>query len=274
MKIRVVSDLHLDFDRQGKNTVEYLEFLENELLPAHDDDKDTVLVLPGDIDLEKRVKLVYETWAPRFKAIVGVAGNHEFYGGSINRVNQKIDESVCHLPNAWFLDMQEVDVDDVWFVGATLWTDFDNLNQTVMFDAKLWMNDYKQIRVGPPAQPYQRKLTPVEVANIHLQHKAYMFERIKKHKSEGKTVVAVSHHLPTYLCIDEKYKGQSLNGCYASELWYDMEAAEPDLWVHGHVHNQVDIIPPGLKTRIVCNPRGYWPSDMNSDFDPNFSVEV
>jgi hypothetical protein len=35
------------------------------------------------------------------------------------------------------------------------------------------------------------------------------------------------------------------------------------LWIHGHVHDSVDLVEHGV--RIVCNPRGYAPNDGGRD---------
>jgi Icc-related predicted phosphoesterase len=44
------------------------------------------------------------------------------------------------------------------------------------------------------------------------------------------------------------------------------------LWVHGHTHDSVDLDIAG--TRVVCNPRGYAPDDLNPEFQPGLVVEV
>ena len=267
-----MSDLHLEF-HAGKWSEEFD-------IPAMDDDKSTVLVLPGDIHNYKKLSEVYERFAPRFKAIVGCFGNHEYWKGSIVHAVRKVQKQIEHLDNVHLLDQATVEIDDVVFVGATLWADFDNLNQLVMYDASLHMNDYKKIRDGSEAAPYMSKLRPVVTAQIHLQHKAFLFKEIDAFKAEGKTVVVVTHHLPSYLCIDPKYRVMYLghawrNGAYASEMFEDIANSKPDLWVHGHTHESHDTMV--ADTRIVCNPRGYvneTPGDLNSRFDLMFSVEV
>ena len=49
-----------------------------------------------------------------------------------------------------------------------------------------------------------------------------------------------------------------------------IEAHQPTLWVHGHVHNSSDYRVG--TTRIVCNPHGY--GFENPDFDGALVVEV
>jgi Icc-related predicted phosphoesterase len=47
---------------------------------------------------------------------------------------------------------------------------------------------------------------------------------------------------------------------------------QPRLWIHGHTHETFDYRIG--KTRIICNPRGYAPNDMNQDFKAGFVVEI
>jgi hypothetical protein len=44
------------------------------------------------------------------------------------------------------------------------------------------------------------------------------------------------------------------------------------LWIHGHTHESFDYVVSG--TRVVCNPRGYAPMELNAAFDPVFTVDV
>ena len=46
----------------------------------------------------------------------------------------------------------------------------------------------------------------------------------------------------------------------------------PALWIHGHMHQSYDYTE--YDTRVICNPRGYAPSEPNPDFDQTLIVEV
>ena len=41
---------------------------------------------------------------------------------------------------------------------------------------------------------------------------------------------------------------------------------------HGHTHESFDYLVNG--TRVVCNPRGYAPMELNPAFDPGLTVDV
>jgi hypothetical protein len=44
------------------------------------------------------------------------------------------------------------------------------------------------------------------------------------------------------------------------------------VWIHGHTHDSCDYVEEG--TRVVCNPRGYGPFELNAAFDPILTIEV
>lgn len=42
--------------------------------------------------------------------------------------------------------------------------------------------------------------------------------------------------------------------------------------IHGHTHESFDYLVNG--TRVMCNPRGYAPTELNPAFDPGLTVDV
>jgi hypothetical protein len=44
------------------------------------------------------------------------------------------------------------------------------------------------------------------------------------------------------------------------------------LWTHGHTHESFDYVVNG--TRVVCNPRGYAPMELNAAFDPVLTINL
>lgn len=59
---------------------------------------------------------------------------------------------------------------------------------------------------------------------------------------------------------------------YCSDLRSMIESAEPDLWVHGHVHRSADYHIG--RTSVICNPCGYPDEEAVSRFDGGMVVEV
>lgn len=276
-KIRLYSDLHLEF---GGFTI-----------PALPDDKDTLLVLAGDIAVGKR-KPTYMDWIDRatdqFRKVVYIPGNHEYYGGAIPRTWQKMKENMVEqLYDQGFdaylhmINNQIVHDGDVVIVGSTLWTDFDKANPLTMAKAGSFMNDYRVIRTGPTDDPYKTRLRPEDTLREHHRAKVFIFEQCRKWKAEGKTVIVVTHHAPSFQSVGPDYIGDELNGAYCTELAYDIldlddQGLAPDLWFHGHVHNTFDYNIGS--TRVMTNPRGYVKYDNgfpeNKEFNPEFLIEL
>ena len=251
MKIRVLSDLHLEF-------LDWIPPL------AHAD----VVVLAGDIHLGARGM----EWARRefpVTPILYVPGNHEFYGGQFQNVMTLLREAAERL-GIRMLDEDEFILDDTRFLGATLWTDFA-LNgsepaelKRAMLNARFGMNDYRVIRYGEMGQ-----LRPQHTRDIHLRQASWLTEKL--HEPFVGSTVVITHHLPHRGSINLKYENDSLNPCFSSDL--SRLVKEPvSLWIHGHTHDSCDYVANG--TRVVCNPRGYLPMEPNTAFDPTLVVEV
>ena len=130
--IRPVSDLHLEFYDQYKKDFRL----------KVDIDAATILVLAGDIHLGDQSEKYIKRWSKRFQHIILVAGNHEFYNLEINSTITKLKEMTDRYENVSFLNNSIVEVEDVLFVGATLWSDYDNNNPISMWNAQQNMNDF------------------------------------------------------------------------------------------------------------------------------------
>jgi len=267
---RLLSDLHLEFS-QGQMTLTEL--------PT---DKDSVLVLAGDIGIGKRPTSYIEFLkdvAPRFKKVVYIMGNHEFYRGSVVTTLSKVWNQVLNdeLDNVEVVENETVIVDNVAYVCSTLWADFDKGNPLTMNEAQMGMNDYKFIRTGPSvADAYQRKLNPSDTYTLNSKARNYIFSEIVKQKEAGNKVVVVTHHGPSWQSVSECYRGAyayaKLNGAYVSDLDNDILDTEPDVWVHGHTHHSFDYTIGN--TRVLCNPRGYYKDELNPEFNPELVIGV
>ncbi|AUS02838.1 3',5'-cyclic AMP phosphodiesterase protein [Vibrio phage 2.275.O._10N.286.54.E11] len=264
MKFRILSDLHTEFSRYE--------------VPTRQGDLETVLILAGDIGMFKR-KSAYadflEDCSVKFKHVVVVPGNHEYYKTNIGRGSFHVRELIEGITNISILEKETVIVDDVAIIGATLWTDFGR-DELVRFKAQEVMNDYRQIRYGPEAVPWQKKLHTNDTLAMHFEHKKFIFSEVQKHKNDGLKTVVISHHGPSTKSIDTDYIGDELNYAYISDQSEDIFDYAPNLWIHGHVHQNFDY--EIGDTRVVCNPRGY-PNRIgggfeNPNFDDFFSVEI
>jgi predicted phosphodiesterase len=251
MKIRVLSDLHLEFE--GWNP------------PRVDAD---VVILAGDIHVgTKGIE-----WARRSLPsipIVYVPGNHEFYGEHIHDMTQELVMEGRRL-GVEVLDGRSTIISGVRFLGATLWTDFalggndPSSIDRAMADAQFGMYDFHVIRCGD-----NRKFRPTDARAVHLAQVRWLCSQLAE--EFGGTTVVVTHHLPHPRSIHPKYKASELNPSFASDLSYLM-GPSVSLWIHGHTHESFDYVVNG--TRIVCNPRGYAPMELNESFDPVLTVDA
>jgi len=251
VKIRILSDLHLEL--QDWNPP---------------DTRADIIVLAGDIHSSTRGV----AWARRhfpLMPILYVPGNHEFYG-------RDMEGTLWDLQNAGrrfgvdVLQGRGVVIGGVRFLGATLWTDFalhgaDDLSlRRAMRDAKNGMSDFSVIRNGA-----RGLFRPEHAQAMHCEQVCWMRERLAD-EFPGPTVI-ITHHLPHPRSIHRKYWGSALNPSFASDLSHLM-GPPVALWIHGHTHDSCDYVESG--TRVVCNPRGYAPFELNAAFDPILTVEV
>jgi predicted phosphodiesterase len=211
------------------------------------------LVLAGDIgDASSFGALaVAEGYLSAGKHVFYVPGNHEFYGSRAPQQLRKLGR-LCRKHAIHLLANREVIVGDVRFLGAPLWTDFE-LNGTegklaAQKLARQTMADYTWIFDGKGTC-----LEPMATARWHARSVHWLRARLADSFS-GRTVV-VSHHGVHPRSIHPRFEGDLGNGAFVSNLEALILEVGPDLWLHGHVHQNVDYRVG--RTRVVTNPRGY-----------------
>jgi Icc-related predicted phosphoesterase len=284
MKIKVVSDLHLEFsDINIKN-----------------DQGCDVLILSGDImiaeDLHDHPAADFNPYSHgafaelgrkqqrvatfrdflkrcsfQFPHVLYVAGNHEFYNGKFHKGIQYLrDESAKH-PNVYFLENDTKIIDDVVFVGATLWTDMNRGDPLTLHAVRDMMNDFRIIRND------EKGYTSLKPADTAIRHRGTLqYFRLMLSEHKDKRCVVVGHHAPSRLSTHEQYKNEHLmNGAYSSDLSeFIMDHPQIKLWTHGHTHHPFDYVIG--ETRVVCNPRGYESDGYceDSGWNPDIVIEV
>jgi hypothetical protein len=111
-------------------------------------------------------------------------------------------------------------IDEVLFVGATLWTDF-KLNQTQynsQLEAQIDMTDYKLIIYNQGGK--HRKLTPPDTIRMHIQSLQFIKTELIE-KAHSKSVV-ISHHAPSRNSIPIGYETSEFSPAYASNFDQDI----------------------------------------------------
>lgn len=243
MRIQVLSDLHIKFD-----PVEEIET-----------DRD-LLILAGDIGEGKSAKWFIESQT-KHSPVVIVLGNHEFH-------NNHWDKTIEYWKNLnieglHVLERDTVEIDGLNILGCTLWSDMGNRDPLTMAFSKAELNDYKLIWYGP------QLLSPEKSVEIHLKSVEWLEHNLSK---IGGRKIVVTHFLPTAKSLHPRYHDIKFRKYYYSELDWLIEKTQPELWIHGHIHNSMDYSIG--TTRIVCNPKGYEHEEPNPLFNPNKIIEI
>ena len=247
MKLHVLNDLHIEFEDFAP--------------PATDAD---VVVLAGDIG----VGMGGLHWAEkRFpdRPVIYIPGNHEFYHHDITLIDELKEQALDHIH---VLNDDLVIIDEVRFLGTTLWTDFGLFGEADKFfamqTARQRMTDFAII------QNQGELFTPEDAFRLHAASCEWLAAMLAE-PFDGKTVV-ITHHAPSSQSVHPRYARDLLTPSFASNLEHLMEGDRAALWIHGHMHESFDYEVHG--TRVVCNPRGYAPEALNPDFRPDWVLKV
>ncbi len=239
-----MSDLHLEFG--------------DIFVPKIDRD---LLIIAGDIDFGKKpIKFIKEQL--KLSPVIYILGNHEFYHQDYDEIMDFWNE--MKIPDFYFLENSAIELNGIRFLGSTLWTDINKSNKKDIETAKVGLNDFKYIRKD------NQKFSPEDSIILHNQSINWLKSELNK-EFKGKIVV-ITHHLPSYLSVHEKYKKSQINPCFYSDLDDIIKKFSPDLWIHGHTHDSFDYLLDN--TRIVCNPRGYKNMEENKKFNPSLIIEI
>lgn len=259
MKIRAVSDLHL-------------EFADWKYVPRDED----VVVLAGDIcalseaGRARRNRLLKAIKVPT----VYVAGNHEYYGsyGTREEAASKHRADLAEFKHVTFLDPGVVTIGDVAFIGATLWTNFLMCSNPGRLKAGVAnaVNDFQWLlaskddlaRTGP--RPL-KQISADDMLSWHVAESLFIERALRN----AKRAVVVTHFMCSPKSVNERYEGQLLNGYFGTDMEGLMGPNVP-LWIHGHTHTACDYTVGS--TRVVCNPRAY--PNEKSGYDANKIIEV
>ena len=250
MKIRLLSDIHTEFG------LPYQTHLMSEYRG------EDVLVLAGDIasGSSNTLKVIRHFKALGFPSIIFVPGNHEYYGTSFDAFNTKMAAKTSGLEGVHFLNPGQVVIEDVLFIGATLWTNFAD-NPISQSFARRGISDFQLIK----------NFDTNHCAKLYYEHLEFI-----KHSYEqrgDKKVVVVTHFLPARECISQRWRGPNLlNDYFANDLGNYIADMSNTTWMFGHTHDAVDIMLD--QTRVVANPHGYYKQNDGTGFDPYKTITL
>jgi len=248
MRLYILSDLHLEFAPFAPPKVNA-----------------DAIVFAGDIHTGKNgLKWIRSSFPD--KPVLYVLGNHEFYGQKIPKLTEELKQLVKGT-NIHVMENDAVRINDVWFLGATLWTDFKLDGDIVLAEAAAVtsVTDFKRIRVTPS----YRRFRPADARRFHAQSVQWLLHQTKE--LAGQKIVIVTHHAPSPRSIPLRYRGSPFNPAFASNLEQLIEATGATLWIHGHIHEATDYLVGS--TCVMANPRGY-PNERFTGFEPSLVVDV
>lgn len=243
MLIRAASDLHLEFFRQP------ITQLADNFLPRDDRDIESVLVLAGDITPNiSQLRDFLSICCARFLHVIYVPGNHEYYRSEMFEWQKQARAELERLNGLSFaLDFPGTyRLNGVRFAFCTLWSDGGDTPEEQAAIGQ-YLNDFRLIRYG------DAPFTVQCMADRHQEQKMRLGGLLR----EVRPQVVVTHHMPSYSLSHPRF-GNVCTGGFAGKC-DDMMTGEfaPAVWIHGHTHDTFDRTIG--KTRIVCNPAGYYP---------------
>lgn len=278
MNFKIFSDLHIEFyDTTNLNKIK--RNLER-YFPQEESDKDTILLLAGDIGIYKNwditYKPVFNYFSKRFKQVIAIPGNHSWYGSEIWD-NEKEFLKDKQLPkNVLYGDNYSYLINDTIIIASCLWTDMNKENPLNMNYIQMRMNDYVKIKKSNDSDvysPYKKCILAQDTIDRHKISKQFIIdELINANKNGIKNKIILSHHAPSYQSISNIYKSDSLNSAYCNDLDDIMIEYGVNLWCHGHIHTNLDYMIEN--TRVICNPFGYHNYQVNPEFDYKLKINI
>ena len=257
MQIRFITDIHWE---SGPFNLQKTE-----------EDKDRTLVISGDLAVNDKIIEALLAIAPGFKSVLYVPGNHEYEGANISNARTQLELEISNYPklsHVYILNTDHVIIDGVRFIGANLWSDFNNSDWFAIHAAKDKVSDFEFIKIN---RVTPRKFHPADAIKLHEDHKLFI-EEMCRIPFDGETVV-ITHHAPSFKSMDPIWETRLgvIKYIFASNMENTVGYSGAKYWLHGHIHSSKDYMIGD--TRVICNPRGnaVW---ENKNFDPNLILEV
>lgn len=234
MKIRIYSDLHLEFGRP--------------FWPSTQGGDEDLVVLAGDISVGTAgVRWAAESFP--HVPVVYVLGNHEYYHRNFDTLIDACRQD-ARGTNVHILERDILDVGGIRVLGCTLWTDYALLGTDRVDEARNWakrsLADHGLIR-----RDSGQFFTPDHAAESFAASTHWLDQQIA---AAERPLLVVTHHAPTAATVAPFYQGKISNASFHSNA--DHLIRPPvRMWVHGHTHHNAELMHQGV--RIISNQLGY-----------------
>jgi predicted phosphodiesterase len=239
-KFQIISDTHLEFDNdKGINFIDSLPRNADNLIIAGD-------FMPITANTMQLFTTHMENLCEKFKNVVYVTGNHEYYGNFIDQVNAVVSNLQVRCPNFYFLNNSCANIDGKKISGCTMW--FKRSHETAMYMGGF--SDFHYIKDNP---------------NRLFEENDKCLEFLKDNLDSD---IIVTHHMPSSKSTPSQFEGSPIN-CYfvcdVEELLRNFNGT----WVHGHTHTPIAY--KIVDATVVCNPRGY-PGENEGPYDTGYII--
>ncbi len=250
MNFFCISDLHLELFRESLTEVDW-SFIEKWPLA-------TCLILAGDIGSPLLRRDLLHEFLFRVKKKYGTVfylpGNHEYYNydGHTSRAEiEQMLQKICIEVNICFLLRNSYLFNGIKFVGVTLWTHPSE-------ESYLTNTDVSKGKIFTSRE---------EILQLHHAEYKFLDQELLHSQKENIPTVVVTHHLPSYQMIHERYKYFKGNDLFASVTLESLpKEVFPTIlyWCAGHTHERVvrekgqwEGIIKDLPLTAITNPVGY-----------------
>lgn len=241
LRLRVVSDIHLEYRTKHESD----QVVERLIQSA---DTRAVLAVLGDVSPNANTrKRFFERIRPHWREVLFVPGNHDYWNERRGmQYSDIVNTTMGEETGVKVLQMNEVVIDGIAFLGATLWSEPDRCAHPIV-------RDFTKIRVAQSAWtggklPPSHRLTVNAVSALHRRHRSWFQERIAHNVEAHRRVVCLSHHAPSWSLCDtpnEEWATSYYSNC-------DDLVDQAHLWAYGHTHTARHDDP-----KLVSNPLGY-----------------
>lgn len=241
MKLQIMSDLHLEFHRDGGES-----FIQS--LPVAAD----TLIVAGDLTTLDNLFEAFYLLGRKWKTVLYVPGNHELYDGSSLQDMKDVFED--YRENGRYKDRIHILYNDVVklgkqrFLGTTLW--FQDTPESRLYTNLI--SDFSAIR--KPHELFEENEKALNFLNDNLE----------------RGDVVITHHIPHLLGVADVFRTEAVNVYFYCPLEDLIIDRQPKLWIFGHTHTAFDF--KQGNTRLIANPFGY-PHEA-TDFIENMVVNV
>lgn len=250
-----ISDLHLECDRDQKETIKFFDKKEAD-----------IVIIAGDLSNGTDGEFFIRHLTSLGYIVLYVLGNHEFWYNDIDNLISEWRNISSKIDNFYFLEKDIITINDVDFIGACLWTSVGtkSLDEPIDWFVNKSVRDAKDFE-------FINKLKPDTMKHLFYQSKEFIFNNLNSNRKQ----VVITHYVPSEMSSDIRFhNNKNENTLFFSELGNDIAYSDILFWIHGHTHDSYNYFI--NNTNILCNPRGYYNQNMiNTDFSWNdFKIKI